>query len=425
MGKKGIFLILVSLLFTQGCYDAKEPNNIAFVVALGIDETDAEGIYEYTIQFAKTTQVSGGSGEENGKEGGEIMDTIKVRAPSTFAGINIANQIVSKRFTLAHTRLIVISDEIAKKGVRDIFDPFGRNSDIRPNIYLAVALGRAGDYLESVKPVAEIDPVTYYRLIYDSEYGGYLPRVILKDFYTQLYENGRQNVLPLAGVNEYNGKEAKNTQDNAQGGIIENDNVNISGFDYLMKEYIAGSIDAEKKNASEAMGMAIFSDDKMIGTASGIECLLYSMVAGDFDLSYITFYNEESPEVPVTVLAEQERAPYISVNLKKDKPEVKIKLYLEGQLISEGTQKPVENNLTDFEKNVSEEIKEATKKFLKRTSEEFNSDIMGFGEHAKIHFLTYKGFEEYDWNKKYRNTKFDVEVEFKIRGVGFVDLGDR
>ena len=443
--KKILFAALSSLIFLlTGCYDANEPNNIAYIVALGVDTTADDNIYEFTVQFAKTTQISGGSSEEGGKEGSDIVEIISIKAPTIYSAVNIANQIVSKKFNLAHTKLIVISDEIAKSGISNLFDTLGRNSDIRPNIYMAVSNGKAKDYLEAVKPVAEINPITYYRLIYESAYGGYVPKIILKDFYFQLDGKDKQNVLPLSGVNteqvsdeesensssdksSQDGEEKENTKFNKRDTkVIE---INKQGFNYLLKKYTAGNMDVDKKNASEVIGMAVFKGDKMIGTMDSIDSLIYNILRGSFDLSYVSYYKEETPDSPVTIAIEQERKPQISVKIEDDKPKIKIKLFLEGQLISESTENPIEYELKSAERVFADETKQAINEFLTHTLE-YDSDIIGFGQHAKKNFLTYDQFKKYDWYSHYSESKFDVDVEFKVRRIGFIDLsknqkGDR
>lgn len=421
---KKIFLFILPFLLC-GCYDAKEPNNIAYVVAVGVDLTDEESIYEYTIQFAKTTQISGGSGEEGGKEGSDIVEVINVKAPSVYTAVNIANQVVSKNFTLAHTKLIVISEQLAKNGVRDLFDTFGRNSDIRPNIYVAVSNGNAKEYLESVKPIAEINPVTYYRLIFESERGGYVPRVLLKDFYFGMDDKHNQNVLPLAGVNEKNleNSSSLNSDEGHKNNIPDSD-VNLHKFDFLTKRYYAGKIDVEKKNASEVIGMAVFDGDKMIAKADNIDSLIYNILRGTYKMSYVSFYNEASPSVPLTVSLKQRRMPKISVNTKKGYPKINITIYAEGQLISESTVFPSEADLQKTEDEISEEIREETEYFLKKTRDEFKADIVGFGQYARSNFLTNNEYELYNWREKYKNAEFDVKINFHIKNTGFIDLKD-
>lgn len=430
MENKKIFTIfIIFILFSlSGCYDADEPNNIAYVVALGIDKTDEENIYEYTIQFAKTTQISGGSGEEGGKEGSDIVEIVNVKAPTIYSGINVANQSVSKTFTLAHTKLIVISEELAKEGVRNIFDTFGRNSDIRPDIYLSIASGQAKDYLDAVKPIAEVNPVTYYRLIYRPEHGGYVPRTLLRDFYFQLDGAEKENVLPLAGVNEDNKKMLEDEENSSSQKQNEEKKetktpakINKEGFDFLMKEYIAGDMDISKKNPSEVMGMAIFKEDKMIAVTDNIDSLIYNLLSGNFKISYTSFYNEKSPDIPVTVSLEQTRKPKIKVNIKKV-PEIEIKIFLEGQLVSEAIDTPVEDDIDILEKNIEEDTQKYILNFLRKTTEEYNSDIIGFGQYAKMNFLNYSDFENYNWQDKYKDCRFKVKVNYKLQQIGFVDL---
>ena len=136
-----IFKLLGTLIFIlsfSGCYDSNEPNDYAYVVAIGIDKAKTDNEYEISIQFAKPSQISGGASEQGGT-GGETLGLVTVEAPTIYSGINVANNIVSKRFQLSHTKIIVISEEIAREGINDIIDTIVRSTDLRPNMYIAVA----------------------------------------------------------------------------------------------------------------------------------------------------------------------------------------------------------------------------------------------------------------------------------------------
>ena len=100
-----------------GCADSNEPNNIAYVTAVGIDRSkNNKENYDITFQIAKPTQISGGASEEGGK-GGEIIQNITVEAPTIYAGIETANFIISKMISLSHVKLFVFSEEIAREGI--------------------------------------------------------------------------------------------------------------------------------------------------------------------------------------------------------------------------------------------------------------------------------------------------------------------
>ncbi len=416
-----------------GCYDAVEPNEIAYVVAMGIDETDQDGIYEFTIQFAKTTQISGGSSEEGGKAGNEITDLIAIKAPTIYSGINLANHSVSKRFTLAHTKLFVISEEIARKGVLDLSDAIGRNSDIRPNIYLAVSHGKAKEYLEAVKPVAEVNPVNYYHLIFESQYSGFVPKNMIQDFYCQVKSDYKSCVLPITGVNQTNLEKNKNNegQDNkdqeSQNTELDSNGdtktpLNESGFEYHLYQYVAGQSDIEKKNPSEIMGMAIFKRDKMVGVMSEIEGELYNILTGQYQNNYVTFHTGDHSDKPVTVQMSQSRRPKKTVKIMPDHPRVSVKVFLEAELVSESVQDPIDGHVNEFEETARKEIKNAITHFLEKTAQDYQADPAGFGEAARRCFLTQQDYEDYEWEKKFPHAEFDVSVEFQLQRVGFVAL---
>ena len=158
-----IIVVVLTTLLT-GC-TGKEPNEIAYVVALGIDSTDDDN-YKITIQYANTTQISGGASESGGKAGSEIVDNVTIEAPNIYAGVGLANNIVSKSFSMSHAKLIVFSKEIAEKGVKDMIETLVRSEEIRPDVFIAVANTTANDYLTSVNPEMEVNPAQYYQLIY-------------------------------------------------------------------------------------------------------------------------------------------------------------------------------------------------------------------------------------------------------------------
>ena len=167
---KIITIVAVSLMLSS-CV-GEEPNDIGYITALGIDK--AEDGYNYTIQFANPTKISGGASESGGT-GGDIVENLVVEAPTVYAAISHADSIVSKDLSLSHAKIIVISEEIAKEGLSEITDVVARNNDIRPDIYIAIAED-AGEYLEGVKPVVELNPVKYYQLTYENKKGGPVPQ---------------------------------------------------------------------------------------------------------------------------------------------------------------------------------------------------------------------------------------------------------
>ena len=127
------------------------------------------------------------------------MENIAVEATTLYSEINNANSIISKDLSLSHAKLIVVSEEVAAKGLGGIADIIARNNEIRPDVYLAIAED-AGEYLEGVKPVVELNPVKYYQLTYENKQGGPIPQNNASMFYMANTSKDRDCALPLAGI---------------------------------------------------------------------------------------------------------------------------------------------------------------------------------------------------------------------------------
>ncbi len=444
---KKICVILCSFIMVfvlSGCYDYIEPNDLSYVVAIGVDKGKQEGLYNYTLQFARPTQISGGSSEQGGS-GEETIGTVKVEAPSIYSALNVANHVISKTFTLSHTKIIVISDEIAKEGIGRIVDSAGRSTELRPTVFFCVSAGEAGKYLESVKPVIEINPVKYYRLIFESPNSSYIPKNDSGNVFQNMKADTKQCTLPYVGVGQGSSGGSSSSESNSKNGSSnggssgksqssggenqaqspqpsseQNNNIpiNENGFEYHMKEYVAGKLDIEKQNESEVLGCAVFKEDKMIGVLSGIESEMLNILAGEFTTGYSVLYVPQTPDNPATIRIEQQKKPQINIDLENGIPKIKIKLALLGNFVSVPTDYVIENELTEFEENTSGYIEEYALKLLEKTVKEFNSDIVGFGKNAKGKFLTNKEFEDFGWNEAYKNAQFLCEVEFSIRRTG-------
>jgi spore germination protein KC len=435
MKKIKAVIIMLIILLLSGC-TGTEVNDVAYVVAIGFDMADNDN-YKITVQFAKPTQISGGASEEGGK-GGEIIENVTVEAPNIYSGINIANNIVSKKFSLSHAKLMVFSKEVAENGLRDIMETVVRSYEIRPDMYLAVAIDSAEQYLSEVKPVIEVNPAKYYQLTYEEKGGTGIPKNIAQEFYfceNRLYHDG---VLPIAGtLDTGNSSESSSSEDSSGGSDGESgDNsdvsretsensesekqknvpVNNTSFEYKLKNYIAGEVAVQETNKSEAMGMALFKENKMVGIMGGIESELYNILNGTFKYGYVSFFSEKSPDTPITVKLQERKKPKITVDT--DKKKINVKLYLESDLYSLPADYITEYDLSNFENQSKKTIEEACEKFINKTINEYNVDILGFVRKAKRNYLTYQSFENEDWSSCFADYAVNVDAEFYVRHSG-------
>lgn len=412
-----LFAALCFTLMLSGCF-GNEVNDVAHVVALGFDKSDTENNYKVTVQFANPTQISGGSSEEGGKSGPDIVENVVVEAPNMYAAINNANHIVSKQFSLFHTKLFVISEEIALNGVEDLLDTLSRSEEIRPDVYIAVSLCEAGEYLKEVKPVVELNPAKYYQLIFNKNDSQGFPRCTMQDFYILENIDYADVAVPLVGVMNESIEENENSDEQSVGikKNIKNTDapINEGAFEYKTRNYVAGQVAAEEKNKSEAIGMAVFSGKKMTGIRGSTDSVIYNILSGKYKDGYITFNNGN--DVPLTVKITQKRRPKIYVDTESKT--IHMELFLESDLYSLSANYTLEQEISDFENRVTHIISNYCSEFIKSVRDEQNADILGIGMKAKKAFLTNDEFENYNWRESFKEYEIFVNTNFKIRRTG-------
>ncbi len=461
---KAVIYILIIIVFSfslTGC-GGKEPNEIAYIVALGIDSGENDD-YKITLQYANPTQISGGASEEGGKSGSKIVENIVVEAPNIYSAVGIANNIISKNFSLAHAKLIIFSEEIAKEGLKDITETFIRSDEIRPDIYLAVATDGASEYLTSINPAMEINPVKYYQMIFNKNNLMGIPEGVAKNFFFGIETKDFDTTLPVAGVigsDEKGGGQSQGSGGSSGSGSSEEGNsggeegggseeeqesggqsqgsggssgsgsepeentkhddapINNSGFEYKMKSYIDGESAVAASNKSEAMGSAIFEGDKMVGMFGSIETEMFKLLIGDYKSSFLTFYNEETPDSPVTLKCIQEKRPKYDIDIENKI--INIELFMDGDVYSLPSDYNIEKDITNFENNSQKYIEEDCKKFMMYFLDKYDADIFRLKDRSKIKFLTNKEYEEFKNNVNFDEYEVNVKANFSIRRTGLV-----
>lgn len=402
--KTAKLIIFLLVLFTlYGCSDAAEPDTLGYVVALGIDKAeDSESKFDITIQFANPVTISGGASQEGGKGGQDSIKNITVTAPGIYSAVNVANHIVSKVFTLSHTKVVVFSEEIAREGIKDILETIGRSSDIRPNTYFAVSKTSAKEFLEAVNPETEVNPTRYYTMLFENDSSGFIPQNKSQDFYFFANSTEKDTILPMCSTTNKKGTHKYSD----------------SGYQYKLEDFSAGDVPTEKQE-TQVMGMAVFEKDKMVGQMGDIETELYNILTGQYKSSYVTYYFSPTPNFPITVLQQQNKRPKIKVDTTGDIPKIYLNVYLEADFYSSTPEMAVEEHIDEFTTEASDDIKRAIEDFLTKTKE-MKSDIVGFGSYAKRNFFTTKDFDDYNWKEKYPDSIIDVNVDFEVRRTGLV-----
>ena len=120
-----IFVLCIAIPFS-GSYSVQSIDDLAYLIALGIDVGETS-TYKLTFQF---TMPNSSGGDTPSSETAPIIIN-SVDAPTLDSAINLMNTYVSKEISLSHCKAVVISEDIAKKGISNIsYNQSGEKSGI-------------------------------------------------------------------------------------------------------------------------------------------------------------------------------------------------------------------------------------------------------------------------------------------------------
>ena len=369
---KLIILMFFVPFILSGCYDRYELDNLAYVIAIGGDIGENNEV-TITYQIAVPLKITG----ENSETGTATYTTYTVSAPSLSIGNTKLNAQISKELNLSHVEVIVYSEELAKKGVSGHVNVFLSHTEIRPRVNFVVCKGKAKDILEKVSPKLEVSPSRYYELLFNaSNYTSQTASSELINFYTAAQSIDRNGFGVYIKLEDESGEESELIQD----------------------------------------GLAVFRGSKMVGILDKEHIISHLILTNGLKGTGFSVpdFNEKNKVISVHLI--QRNAPQIKVTLDGNTPIIKCKVKIEAHLFSSGSE--IDFHKTENIKKIEDELNKAIKKniseYLDLTIHKFDSDIAGIGRLARANFLTWEEFENYKWLEKYKNSKYDIEVETSL-----------
>lgn len=398
-----ICLLFIMLLFT-GCYDKKELDYMAYPLAMGLDKS-ASGALLMSLQIPTPITIAGegGSGE---KESSSVMS---VECTSITTGLTALNTTISKEINVSHVETLVISRELAEEGIFKYLNSLVRIRRFRPDVFVIISEDKAYKYLENINPRLENNTAKYFELLMDNSYTSVFPKTTLNVITDCLYCEGKQPVVALSDIGKYENAEELD-KSTAKEAFTLNDEFNSDARNLAV---------ATQKN-NIVMGLAVFRNGVMVGTCDGEEVICYQMLTGEFRQTTWAIPDYKQDGGVIVLLVSQSRKPRIKISKNESNAAIDIKLELECDLLSVQGNQYIEYSPEKIEETYKKIIENNIEEFLKRTRDEFDSDICGFGRYLKSKFLTWDEWKGYNWYNKYKNTTFNVDVGVKLRRTGLI-----
>ncbi|WP_160724741.1 Ger(x)C family spore germination protein [Bacillus sp. USDA818B3_A] len=378
---KEIRLVLIWILtfFLTGCWNRIEINDIAIVTAIGLDLVEDDMIL-LSLQVAIPSKLgaTSGSGGESEK-GSLIISDTGVTISEAFR--NIQGKL-PRRIFFSQSRVLLIGEDLAKKGVTPIVNFHTRYSKTRINSFIMFTKGEASTVINSLPKFENVSADEIKEL-------GKLNiglKVYIMDFFNMILTDGLEPYAPLFTLEELE-VNTKHKSDRVQ------------------------SIN----------GTAVFKGDKLIGWMNKIETR-----------GLLWLRNEIESGIVTVKIPEEQGGGNISMEIAKSNTKVEPKL-VNGHLKININVTPnlnlIENDshldlfnskvLEDLQTKVNKRIEGRLQATVDTAQKKYQSDILGFGyavyqKYPKEWATIYKK----NWDQEFPQLDVKIHSKASIRRIG-------
>ncbi|MDK2931640.1 MAG: spore germination protein [Bacillota bacterium] len=388
-------LIAAIMATAAGCWNRREIETVGFVLAAGVDEAREEGKIQLTVLIAKPFAIGGGM-ETHGSAEERPFWVVSSTGYTVFEAVrNLFSQSPRRPFW-AHCRFIVIGEEFARKGIRDVLDWFDRNGEFRRRVWIVAAKGaKASDLLQTEFELERMPPEGAMRLLQAARTElSTVGEDMLNDFLQKLEGEGIDPIATRAEI------------------IPRPQEFDIRGE--LKREKIGGS--------PRLTGAAVFRNDRLVGWLNKPETRGFNWITGRVRSGIIVI---EKPG---------EEGKFIGLEILRAKGSFKPEV--EDGRVTVTVKVEAEANVGDVQGFIdllrSPELWASMERRMATVIEnevlaavakaqELGSDIFGFGAELNRRDPKKWADEFRDrWDEKFRDIDVHVEVKARLRRSGLV-----
>ncbi|MDH4617675.1 Ger(x)C family spore germination protein [Brevibacillus sp. AY1] len=376
-----VCMLLIGICMLTGCWDRRELEERASVLAIAVDvDEENEKNYRMTVQIPIPIKIAGSSSRSS-QGGGSNTDAVKIMSVTGRTITDATNNLqlrLNQRLFLGHTRVLAVSEEIAREGIEHIMDWFRREPQIRRLLWPIIVKGKAASLLEIKPELAQIPVVFIMDLIENGKKMGIIPDKTLGDYFNATSNKAMQ---PLLNYVEASRNEVK-----------------WKGIAIFRNHRMVGSL-----NPNHTWSLLQIRDKKRGGD-------VVVKLPGTED-DYVTF-----------------RPHFVDTNLemrlhgaREDGIEAIYHCEVQGDIVEitkQGFHKgSPEKFIKDMEALIKREMEERANQMIEKVQKQYNSDIFKLGLKLRGHH--YRDYWiKHDWNQDFKNFPIRVEYTIKLRRLG-------
>ncbi|EON73754.1 Ger(x)C family spore germination protein [Lysinibacillus sphaericus] len=385
--KKAITIILLIFLMQilSGCWSKRELNELALVVALGIDLIDDE--YAISVQVVDPSEIS----SKQPSSGRAPVVTYHATGKTVFEAIRKILTLSPRKLYFAHLQMVVIGEELAQSGISDIIDFLARDQEIRNDFtFIVTQEATAKDVLNVLTPIEKIPASRMLNSL----------RISQDAWGSTLAVDIEALLTKFSGKDQYTVLSAIEVQGDPKLGI---DQTNVERIETPVK--------------LKFTGLAIFKQDKLLGYLTEYESKSFNYL-NDKIKSTIEIISCPSDGQLTTEITQSKTT--VKGHIEDGKPKIKVHI----DVVQNVAEVKCDIDLTEIDtidfinKKTEESIENDLHHVLNTLQKKYQADVLDFGE--AIHRADAKRWDNIknDWQTIYPDLEVDVKVNVNTQGLG-------
>lgn len=412
-----LVLSTICLPMLTGCWDRLDPENMAFIMAIGVD-TGPKNNYIYTFAIAMpkaSSGAAGSSGTGSGQSSNKVVTIFSEEGASLSAALLTSQSFVARRLTLIHSKAFILGEGLARQGILPVIGEVVRNTEFRRNVNILTTKGRAQEYMHYIKPKMENDINLWFELELDPHnIGAITPKQArFHDFILDLEQPGSGATSILTAARPDIDKGTENLQD----GDSARDSNSIQP---LASEHEAGDLPRDGEVPIDFFGSAVYKGQKLRGFLTGIETKTLNMLRGEFEKTVWEFRDPSDPKLNISINMNSLQNKVMHAKRVDDHIQVTFNITMEGDLL--GSVSNVDytqpENTKKLEAAIGEQLTDRASKLLNKVLYKWEVDCFHIGHQIRGSFPTLQDWYAYKWRDHIHTAKYDLNIRFKMKTYG-------
>ncbi|OXM85279.1 Ger(x)C family spore germination protein [Paenibacillus rigui] len=385
---------LLSMLLT-GCWNRIELNELSITSATAFDLEGEDWVISYQVVIPSA--ISSGAGTVGGSSASRSPITVFSARGRTIreavANSNIEN---SRALFFAHTNILVVSEQVARRGLDPIIDLYLRVAEARETVHVLVTTGKARTILQQLMHSEKIPGQGIREIIMnEARNSSLIPSVMLFELAMSLTSSSKSGLLPE---------------------IVLSGEAATDSLDTLKKTYVRSKLKIGR--------LGILKGDKLVGWMKREESFGVSFIKNKVNRAIISFpCGKSSYDGKRSAYNSSFRLSHSSTKLKPMKSgdhfSMKVDIKASGILMESGCQldlsKP--DNVSLLENQLQQELNRIVLSGWK-ASKELGTDVLGFAD--VIHRNFPKEWKKLNghWDAAFARMEIEPQIKVSIDRTG-------